>query len=74
MNQSDTTIILFPYRIDYSIDSHKLIELIEILNVDNNQVDISTITQLLFSFSDHQKGNGFDISIILDSLYRSLFY
>ena len=31
MNQSDTTIILFPYRIDYSIDSHKLIELIEIL-------------------------------------------
>ena len=40
MNQSDTTIILFPYRIDYSIDSHKLIELIEILNVDNDQIDI----------------------------------
>lgn len=40
MKQSDTTIILFPYRIDYSIDSHKLIELIEILNVDNDQIDI----------------------------------
>ena len=39
---------------------------------DNNQVDISTITQLLFSFSDHQKGNGFDISIILGYLYRFL--
>ena len=40
MNQSDTTIILFLNRIDYSIDSHELIELIEILNVDNNQIDI----------------------------------
>ena len=47
---------------------------IEIMNGDHDQIDKSIITQLLFSFSDHQKGNEFDVSFIFGFLYRSLFY